>query len=428
MLNKLKDFSDRHHIAIVWSLRIILGAVFVVSGLSKSIDVSGFVFKMQEYLDVWSLDVPLPLITVAAIILSGAEFVIGMMLMLGAYRRASVWLLLLMMAVMLPLTAYIWAANPVSDCGCFGDFVKLPNGATFWKNVVITVGLILLLPRNPKVKGVYHAYTQWLAAVASSLYVLAVALYGLNIQPLVDFRSFPVGSRIVADTDDQDDSEYEFIYAKNGNEQTFTLDNLPDSTWSFVNRRQIGGEKERSDATELNIYDENGDNVTQEAIATEGEQLLIVIPQAEKANISGTYAINELQRYLADKDASVVELIATDSDSLDAWRDKSMASLPIYLAEETTLKELSRGDISAVFVRDGVILWKRTLPTIDVDLVTSGAISLDDYETDGRMTLALMTLVFLSMLVIVYMIDASRKFIAWREKKRLDKRKKSNLI
>ena len=105
-----------------------------------------------------------------------------------------------------------------------------------------------------------------------------------------------------------------------------------------------------------------------------------------------------------------------------------MASLPIYLAEETTLKELSRGDISAVFVRDGVILWKRTLPTIDVDLVTSGAISLDDYETDGRMTLALMTLVFLSMLVIVYMIDASRKFIAWREKKRLDKRKKSNLI
>ena len=164
----------------------------------------------------------------------------------------------------------IWAANPVSDCGCFGDFVKLPNGATFWKNVVITIGLILLLPRNPKVKGVYHAYTQWLAAVASSLYVLAVALYGLNIQPLVDFRSFPVGSRIVADTDDQDDSEYEFIYAKNGNEQTFTLDNLPDSTWSFVNRRQIGGEKERSDATELNIYDENGDNVTQEAIATEG--------------------------------------------------------------------------------------------------------------------------------------------------------------
>ena len=204
--------------------------------------------------------------------------------------------------------------------------------------------------------------------------------------------------------------------------------NLPYSTWSFVNRRQIGGEKERSDATELNIYDENGDNVTQEAIATEGEQLLIVIPQAEKANISGTYAINELQRYLADKDASVIELIATDSDSLDAWRDKSMASLPIYLAEETTLKELSRGDISAVFVRDGVILWKRTLPTIDVDLVTSGAISLDDYETDGRMTLALMTLVFLSMLVIVYMIDASRKFIAWREKKRLDKRKKSNLI
>lgn len=421
---RVSTFIDKYQNVLVWILRIVLGAVFVMSGLTKAIDVWGTVFKIEEYVSVWHIAMPRSLIVVVSLVLSGAEFILGLMLMLGAYKRSAVWLLLLQMAVMLPLTAYIWIKNPVSDCGCFGDFLKISNAATFWKNVVITAGLVFLARRNRNVGGVYHAYSQWLVATFSAIYILIVSLYGFNIQPLIDFRSFAPGSSIAWEQNEDQNEEFEFVYEKDGEQRNFTIDQLPDSTWTFVSRVQTKGQK-TTDVSELVVYDADGENVTDEAIATEGDQLIIVIPQPERASISATYSINELQRYMEDKDGSVIELIATDGDRLEAWKEKSMASLPIYLAEETTLKELARGDISAVYVRDGIILWKRTLPTVDVDLVTSGQISLDDYSTDGSMTLLVLSLMLLFALVFVYIIDASSKFIAWREKKRKRKESKS---
>ena len=137
---KLADIScalRRHDPWIVWTLRIVVGGVFIMSGLVKDIDLWGFVYKIEEYLTAWGIRQPRSMVVMAALGISGAEFILGAMLATGSYKRTAVWGLLAMMAVMLPLTLYIYIFSPVSDCGCFGDFWKLSNGATFLKNIII---------------------------------------------------------------------------------------------------------------------------------------------------------------------------------------------------------------------------------------------------------------------------------------------------
>lgn len=386
-----------------------------MSGLVKDIDLWGFVYKIEEYLAAWDIRQPRSMVVMAALSVSAAEFILGVMLATGSYKRTSLWALLAMMAVMLPLTLYIYIYSPVSDCGCFGDFWRLPNGATFFKNVIITAALIFLLPRNPRVPGLYHAYSQWVEVTLCAVFMLAIGLYGYNVQPLVDFRSFPVGERLIvsADTDQSpdDDIEFEFIYEKDGVTRSFSESELPDSTWAFIDRKLISGDL--SSATELTVIDESDTDVTQDVIATAGEQLIILLPQYDRADASFTYTVNELYRYISARGGSLIELAAIPKERIDDWSDLSMAEYPIYRAESTVLKELARGVMSAVYVTDGTIRWKRTLSSIDTDRLLSDTSTaenaLDSLAIDGGKILLRWTLLLLLAFIILLAIDKSHR-------------------
>lgn len=423
---KLADIScalRRHDPWIVWTLRIVVGGVFIMSGLVKDIDLWGFVYKIEEYLTAWGIRQPRSMVVMAALGISGAEFILGAMLATGSYKRTAVWGLLAMMAVMLPLTLYIYIFNPVSDCGCFGDFWKLSNGATFLKNIFITVALVWLAFGNKYVAGFYHAYSQWVEVTFCAIFILAVGLYGYNVQPLLDFRSFPVGERIVPSDDDDgsaiSDVTFEFIYEKDGVTQSFLEDELPDSTWTFVERRLIDGDL--TDHTELSVLDEFDDDVTQDVISQEGEQLIVVLPQYDRADASFTYTVNELNRYITSHGGSLMEIGAIPKDCLDDWRDMSMAEYPIYRAESTVLKELSRGVMSAVYVVDGVIVWKRTLSSINIDSLSPATGDVDSLHglmalsVDGGMLLLRWAVMLVLSLLLLFLVDKSgymRKWIA----------------
>lgn len=128
----------------VWIARLLLGLTFILSGLSKAIDLWGFVYKIEEYIAVWELPWWRSLSFVCALGISGVEFVVGCMLLVGAFRKTAAWWAFAIMLFMLPLSLYIYISNPVNDCGCFGDFWVISNGATFAKNIVI-MGVVIFL-------------------------------------------------------------------------------------------------------------------------------------------------------------------------------------------------------------------------------------------------------------------------------------------
>ncbi len=399
--------NSRSRMWIVWALRIIIGVTFIVSGISKCIDIWGFSFKIGEYMIAWGLDVPHALCVMAAIGLSVAEFVLGAMLMLGCYKRSSAWLLLAMMCGMLPLSLYIFIASPVADCGCFGDFWVISNGATFVKNIFLTAALIFLAFANSSVAGLFRPYSQWVVATACAIYAIVISLWGYNVQPLVDFRSFPVGFQLASAEEEADNTEvaFEFIYEKEGVTQKFSADSLPDSTWTFVDRKPIGDVRPLSE-TELTVY-EQGEDVTEEVISTEGPQLIVVVPDFSRAGIANTYALNELHHILDSIGGTMFEVAAIPDDAIERWRDLSMAEYPIYQAESTVLKELARGVMSAVFLRDGRIIWKRTVPSIDIDSVVTARdknAALDSLAIDSGRLFRLWTGLLASVLALIWFI------------------------
>ncbi|MBR1882150.1 MAG: DoxX family membrane protein, partial [Muribaculaceae bacterium] len=123
-------------------VRLVMGATFAFSGFAKAIDPWGTYYKITEYILTLGWDALLPAALFAAFALPAAEMTLGVIVAVGAYRRSAPVLMLLMMAVMLPLTLWLAVTRAVPDCGCFGDAWVLSNNATFAKNVVLAVGAV----------------------------------------------------------------------------------------------------------------------------------------------------------------------------------------------------------------------------------------------------------------------------------------------
>lgn len=417
-----------YHPALVWVFRLLVGVTFVLSGFTKSVDVWGSFYKIGEYLEVWGWNIPSPLVVIAAFLLGGVEFVCGFLLLLGCYKRVSVWILLLMMAFMLPLTLYIAVADPVADCGCFGDFLIISNNATFVKNIFLTLFLLYLFRFNRKTDGLYVPYVQWVVGGLLSLYIMIVAFYGYNVQPMIDFRRFDPGTDLLASADVRDEgeeAEYEFIYEKDGSEESFSIDNLPDSTWTFVDRRLIGGSEAVTDGFAV-ISD--GENIAEDIIDPDAEQFVVTVPDMSRVDLSYTYLLNELNDYITARGGSMVALVSADDEGIERWRDVSMASYEIYNAEPTLIKELARGHAAIVYLRKGVVVWKRTLSSISYKIVTEtppGEID-SELDPDSSSTLQGLTLIFAAVLIGIMILDRSGKLLAWLLKRRRRKAAKSN--
>lgn len=414
------------HPVAVWVLRFLVGAVFILSGFTKSIDPWGSFYKIGEYLEAWGWDIPSSFIVMGAFLLGGIEFVVGFLLLLGCYRRSAVWILLLMMAFMLPLTLYIAVANPVADCGCFGDFLVISNTATFIKNIFLTAMLVYLVPFNHRAEGLFVPYVQWIVGGLLSLYILIVALYGYNVQPLIDFRRFAPGTELLSTTgtDESGDVDFEFIYEKDGRKESFTIDNLPDSTWTFIDRKLLSGSEDISDGFSVIV---DGEDVAPEIIDTETDQFVVTIPDLRAVDLSYTYLLNELNDYISERGGSMVALVNGDDKGIEWWRDVSMASYPIYSAEPTLIKELARGRAAIVYLHEGVVEWKRTLSSISYSFVTEtppGEIT-DRLNPATGYVLNTLTLIFAAIIVVIMILDRSGRLVGWLIKRRKRKALKS---
>lgn len=398
---------------VVLILRVLVGGLFVMSGIVKGIDLWGFVFKIEDYLGVWGMTRPRSLVVMTALVVSGYEFVFGFMLASGCYKRVSVWALAAMMAVMLPLTAYIAVYNPVSDCGCFGDFLVISNTWTFIKNILITVALVFLLIFNHRLRtGMFQPAIQWIAGAWVSLYFVMVSLYGYNVQPMVDFRPYPVGTALADDFTGQDveDGGMTFIYERDGQRREFTIDNLPDSTWTFVDRVDVeSAGTGRQKGADFVVYDIDGNDVTSEAITGAGSELLVVIPEPRRIDISYTYFLNELKQWADTSGVRMACVIAADRRGIAYWKDVSMASYEVYSAEDTKLKELVRGTMSLVELKDGRVAAKYTLSSIDGEILDkgpSGKKLMEEMAPDSGYWFRILTTLFVVCLLSLYLFQS----------------------
>ncbi|MDE6542442.1 MAG: DoxX family protein [Muribaculaceae bacterium] len=405
--------------ASVWIARIVVGGCFIFSGFAKADDPWGTVFKIEQYLSAWSLSQPRSLVVAAAFSLAAVEFMLGIALLLGIYRRIAPKGVALMMLVFLPLTAYIALTSPVDDCGCFGDAWVLSNTATFLKNVLLAALTVPLLLWNRRIVSLFTPGLQWIVATFSVAYIFIIAMMGYHIQPLVDFRSFPVGTVLNDPDEDSSDPSVVFIYSKDGVQQEFDASNLPskESGWEFVDRKEVSGK-----TSPFIIENEDGEDITEDLVGDhDTDWLLLVIPEPKRADLASTMQINQLWRMTTALDSVAMIALVGDSDSEDIarWQDLSMAEYPIYTTESTTLKDLARGNISAVYVRDGKVSAKISMAALsssDISAIDNDTKNIEQALTfNGSGFLSWLTIMYAGVLLIVFIAALPRRIYLLRK-------------
>lgn len=178
--------------------RFLLGGTFIFSGFVKAVDPYGTFYKLQDYLTAFGIIgwFPSALLFFVGILLAAVEFCVGVYMFLGIRKTVSAWLALLLMLFMTPLTLYLAIADPVSDCGCFGDAVVLTNWQTFGKNVVLLLAAVSVFRWHREVVRFISRKTEWVFSMYTIVFVFALGVYCQHNLPVIDFRPYRIGVNI----------------------------------------------------------------------------------------------------------------------------------------------------------------------------------------------------------------------------------------
>ena len=359
-------------------LRVILALTFVFSGFVKAVDPMGTVYKMSDYAEAFGMaGIANPrLMMMAAMALCMFEFVIGICLLFGIWRRSTLIAILVFLSAMTPLTFYLAIANPVSDCGCFGDAIILTNWQTFWKNIVLLSITVFVLINNQYIIRFIRNSWQWMIIAFSLVSIYIFMGHNLRHLPVVDYRPWHIGADIEASMripDDAPQAKYEtlFTLTRDNEEKEFTLDNYPDSTWTFVKSRSVlidpGYVPPISD---FNLIDNEGNDIT-EMLFEPGWTFLLVMNHLRGEDMLD--AINDLYDYASIWDCSFYALTSSTSEEINRWRENTGARYDIFHMDDITLKTIVRSDPGLVLIHDGIITGKWSRHDLPQDGMLSGS-------------------------------------------------------
>ncbi len=347
--------------------RFIVGITFIFSGFVKAVDPLGFQYKLQDYLEAFGMGDLMPTVVplFIGIFIATIEFSIGVYLFFGIRRHLATGLALLLMAFMTPLTLFLAITNPVSDCGCFGDAVVLTNWQTFGKNVFLLLLAYLAFRWRNAIISFVSSKTEWLISLYTILFVIALSFYCLIHLPIFDFRPYRIGSNIrekMTLPEGATPTIYEtsFILEKDGKKKEFTLENYPDSTWTFVDTRTVVKQK----GAEPAIHDfaltlqNTGEDITDSVLNNKNYTFLLVAHQLDKADDSNIDLINEIYDYTIEHGYDFFCLTSSGDDEIDAWMDKTGAEYPFVWVDNIALKTMIRSNPGLILMQDGVVLNK----------------------------------------------------------------------
>ena len=340
---------------------LIIGLVFLVAGIFKLLDPVGAGLVVEEYYHFLHLSFLLPTAKAVAVALALIEALLGAALIAGVWRKpvaiaASVLILLFTI-----LTLILAIVNPSMDCGCFGEVIHLSNLQTFIKNLVLlALALIAFAPFRDLGEPRKRKYVSFTIAAVS---IAAFTCYSLSSLPLVDFTPFTPGSELMAADSDGEDFVSTFIYEKNGQEGAFTLDKLPDSTWTFVRTEtmRLNGLKSGQETPILSFADSTG--TYKDEMATSGNVLVVSIhAPAKLKGDQWTRVANVLEG--ASKAGFTPLLLVAGTK---ARMERISTIVPevretlwpgIYYSDRKTLLAMNRSNGGATWFNDGQLIMK----------------------------------------------------------------------
>lgn len=368
------NYNNKKALHITGSIaRTLLALTFLFSGFVKAVDPLGTVYKIQDYLHEgfggvfqWAI----PAAGVAAVCLIALEWLLGIAMLLNVRTQWTSWITLLFYCIMTPLTLYIAIANPVSDCGCFGDALVITNWQTFWKNIILLLLSICLVICRKAIPELFSWWMEIIITLAALGSVAGIMGYSYTHLPQIDFRPYKVGNHIptlmeIPDDAEVDQYEITLIYAKDGKEQTFTLENYPkgDPEWTFVDQKSVLIKKGYVPPIhDFEIETLEGDYVTQDILESEEPIALVVMYDLSKTD---TTQLEKLMHMIHEY-PRVYFLTASGEEEIFAFAeelgwDEETTYSTFCFTDPITLKTIVRANPGVIVVQNGTIIDKYNL-------------------------------------------------------------------
>lgn len=349
--------------------RIVVGIVFVFSGFVKGIDPWGSAYKFTDYFNAmhleWLIWTALPM----GILLAFAEFAIGVALLSNIFMRFTSWLALLFMIFFTGLTLWIAIANPVTDCGCFGDAIVISNWETFYKNIVLILLTIIIFIYRNNMKGLPGKKAGYMLSIILAVVYAGFVVYSYNHLPVFDFRPYKVGVNIheamsVPADAPQDEYENIFYYVNNntGEVERFTEENYPwqdTLNYSFHDIESIlvqkGYEPPIHDFT---IETPEGDDIIDFFLYADNYVFMLIAYDLSKSSLKSQEKINTLANWALGSEMEFICLTSSLPSDSEAFARENGAPYEFFNTDEITLKTIVRSNPGLMVVKDGIIVAK----------------------------------------------------------------------
>ena len=363
--------------------RFVLAIVLMVSGFVKAVDPMGAMYKLQEYASAFSADILSDdWMLFFAILQAALEFLAGIFLLLGVYRKPLSVFVLLMFLFFTPFTLYIAIAGPVDDCGCFGDAVTLTNTETFLKNLfLLMLAVAVFLGRRRFVYNI-SSKSRWMAVIFSIFYIAVLEGVSLSHLPVVDFRPYAVGNDLRGMVQASYDTyEVVSVYEKDGERREFSEDNIPDSSWLFVeSRSELVTKGEKPLISDFSIVDWDEDyDIAEDVLADTGYVCILAIEEVEKASVSRVDKINDLYDYCLENSVPFYAATSSEEEAIALWRRRTGAEYPIYWADASMLRTMVRANPGLLLLKNGVVVGKWDSADIpDIELLPASPTRMPD--------------------------------------------------
>lgn len=347
-----------------------VGLVFLFSSFVKGVDPMGTTFKIQEYMTAWNIgsltfEWALPLAGVMSVAMICAEFVVGILLITNAYRRLSAWLLVLMMAFFTVTTLVDAVTNKVTDCGCFGDAVKLTNWQTFWKNIALDVPTVwIFLTRNLRYRRRFER--DGIILLVSIAAMVVFEMYNIKHEPVIDFRPWKVGNKMM-DTDSTEGMQSYVTYRNTATGQTEEFESAqlmqrmadPEwaATWEWESSRVV--DPREIAAPGFAMLDLEGEDHATDLLPAEDGLLIVTVHHLEDVDENGVLTIRAAQRTAEDNALKIVMLTAALPEEVPTWlADHNISGLDYLFADATAIETMMRGNPGLMYIKDATVISK----------------------------------------------------------------------
>lgn len=414
--------SDKTLKILVNVARLLLGLSFVFSGFVKALDPLGSTYKINDYLEAFGWVYFQDMSFLMSILLSAVEFFLGLALIIGVYKRAISLSLMLFMLFVTPLTLYIAIANPVSDCGCFGDALVLSNTATFLKNLVLLAIAFFVYWQNEKFITFYGKNTSRYTALWCMLFPLMISIWSYRHLPLIDFLPYKIGNNLAALMKIPagavtDSITTVFIYEKKGVKKKFTLEKAPfaDTTWKFVDREDIAVRQGyRAPIHDFVLEHPELGDITKEVLADPSYTFLLISNKLEDMNYNRIQEIMDVKLYANKQGYRFLALTNSSPRIVEDWKYEYDDEMVFCSLDDRTLKTMMRSNPGLILLKNGTVYQKwgfRDVPDfsdekLPLNKLTYGAIG---FPSNGKLIGGLL-FVLIIPLIFFFLVHSGYRF------------------